>query len=548
MIVQYLLVAGLVACIIFWQFLEFIKNESRIERLRTFFAAQAGSIVETNTEGDTIINNNSGSKEFKSTLKDLNSYLLKNKNKSSDYHIIKEIVNRNVQSLEDEVDTMLSTPLYLGLMATILGIAIGVVLFAWNDLLQLLSGENLSSDGIRTLLTDVGIAMIASFVGVLATKTSTSHFNTARVTMLKDKNSFLTWIQTELMPNLTDDMMGAVLKMTSDLNAFNNTFSANTRELRATLKTVSDNYEGQIEILNSIERINVTKIAKANIDIYDKLQGCTDELEKLFYYIANSEEYLAKVKELNDSIGKVEERTKLFEELGCYFKREIEFVKDRQGIMRQHMSGLDSVLQGALSDLGDSVSKGIKDLTLVFQKQNQSVQSLIEDQQVSFAESLDQQHKSINEKISQIDNPFEGWKDAFIEIEQKMKKGIDDITETFNQQNEAIKELLEAQRILLQDSLAKQQTELQDKLKEAPNQLLALSEISKTLVKLNRNLESQNMIQEKITNDYNESRNNNEMINLPKGRFFKLFIPIGITGIFIALLSLIGIMLFDIRL
>jgi len=321
MIAQYLLVAGLVVCIILWQLLAFIKNESRIKRLRKFFATQAGSTVDTNTEGDTIINNNSGSKEFQSTLMDLNLYLLKNKSKTFDYHIIKEIVNRNVQSLEDEVDTMLSTPLYLGLMATILGIAIGVVSFAWNDLSQLLSGENLSSDGIRTLLTDVGIAMIASFVGVLATKTSTSHFNTAKVAMLKDKNSFLTWIQTELMPNLTDDMMGAVLKMTSDLNSFNNTFSANTKELRETLKTVSDNYEGQIEILNAIERIKITKVAQANIDIYDKLHGCTDELEKLFYYIANSEEYLAKVKELNESIGKVEERTKLFEELGNYFKK-----------------------------------------------------------------------------------------------------------------------------------------------------------------------------------------------------------------------------------
>ena len=83
-------------------------------------------------------------------MHDINGYLNENKNTSADYQIIKEIVERDSQKIEEDVDTMLSPPLYLGLMATILGAAIGVVSFAWTDLGTLLTGTNIQVEGIKT--------------------------------------------------------------------------------------------------------------------------------------------------------------------------------------------------------------------------------------------------------------------------------------------------------------------------------------------------------------------------------------------------------------
>ena len=118
------------------------------------------------------------------------------------------------------------------------------------------------------------------------------------------------------MSKLSDDITGALLKMTQDLNEFNRTFANNTRELKETLSTVKDNYEGQVKLLDAIDKIKINKIAQANIEVYDKLQGCTSELERLFEVISNSETYVSKVVELNNNIGTIEERTRLFEELG----------------------------------------------------------------------------------------------------------------------------------------------------------------------------------------------------------------------------------------
>ena len=385
--IQYFIVAIIVIAVIIWQYIVFKTNEKRIERIKKLFPDRSNCIVIKANDTTTIYCEDADG-EFKETLDDINSYLAKNKNKTFDYHILKEIVDRNSQSLEDEVDTMLSTPLYLGLIATIFGIAFGVVVFAWKDLANLLSGVAMKPEGIKILLTDVGLAMAASLCGVFFTKQSTSHFNDARTIMAKNKNRFLTWIQTDLMSKLSDDITGAIIKMTQDLNEFNSSFAQNTKELKETLRTVNDNYAGQVKLLEAIDKIKINKIAKANIEVYDHLQGCTKELENLFTILAESESYVKKVTELNNNLGSIDERTKLFEELGNYFKNEGKYLKDRQGMMRQQMSSLDSVLQDALSNMGDSLTLSLQSLTQVFQSQNQHIQQLIDEQQTSLAESL----------------------------------------------------------------------------------------------------------------------------------------------------------------
>lgn len=536
--IQYFIVSAIVIIVLIWQFKTYRENERRIDDIKSLFPSSNNTNVVIDvddTQEFTKLVNDSAKGQFKDTLDDINSYLIYNKNKTFDYHILKEIVNRNSQSLEDEVDTMLTVPLYWGLIATILGIAFGIIFFAWNDLANLLSGSDMNPKGIRILLTDVGIAMIASLAGVFFTKQSTAHYNEARTEMVKNKNRFLTWIQTDLMSKLSDDITGALIKMTQDLNEFNRTFADNTRELKETLSTVKDNYDGQVKLLEAIDKIKINKIAKANIEVYDKLQGCTEELEKLFEIFANSEEYVTKVVELNNKIGSVEERTQLFEELGNYFKNEIEFVRDRQGMMRQQMSSIDSVLQDALSNLGDSLSNSIGDLTGKFQKQNQRIQLLIEEQQNSLAKSLEEQQNAVNEKIGQIDNPFSGLKETFDE-------GIKGIKEAFEAQNTAIAEALSSQKVTLEKALEEQQQAIIKKLQETPGQLQTLSELSKTLDKLNKTLNNPSLmtLNTSVSDGKETAPKEIGMFALIK----RNYLPICACGSFVSLLILLILRIF----
>ena len=334
------------------------------------------------------------------------------------------------------------------------------------------------------------------------------------------------------MSKLSDDITGALIKMTQDLNEFNRTFADNTRELKQTLNTVKDSYEGQVKLLEAIDKIKINKIAKANIEVYDKLQGCTGELENLFEIFANSEAYVAKVVELNNQMGSVDERTRLFEELGNYFKNEMEYVRDRQGMMRQQMSSIDSVLQDALSNLGNSLSNSISELTGKFQQQNQQIQLLIEEQQNSLAKSLEQQQQAVNEKIGQIENPFAGLKETF-------EEGIQGIKDAFAEQNNAINEVLTAQKSSLEQALVEQQQAIIRKLQETPGQLQTISDLAKVLDKLNKTLGNPNQMNMTVAK-VGESNPSQE----PKkkgliGAIQKYYLPVCAGGSFISLLVLL---------
>lgn len=543
MSIQYYIVAIIVVCIVIIQFISFFKNIAIINKLKVLFP----SIDKLALDEENTISCENANKEFQVTLKNINEYLQQNKARTADYQIIKEIVERDSERTEEDVNTMLTTPLYLGLMATIVGAAIGVIFFAWTDLEALLAGTQIQAQGIKTLLTDIGIAMFASFLGVLFTAIAISIFKNARGEMLKSKSQFLSWIQTRVMPKMTDDLTGALSKMAQDLNLFNSTFAENTKELKATLSQVSENYENQLQLLDAIDKIEIKKIAKANVAVYDKLQGCTEEIEKLFEHLGKSEEYISQVIKLNENLGDIEARTKLSEELGNYFKREIEFVQDRQGMMRQQMSGLDSVVQEALDNLGTSLAASISGLTDVFQRQNHQVQALIEEQQEGLSRALEEQQNAINKKIEEINDPFSGLRDSFREIGEQSRQGIESIISTFENQNTAIKEMLDFQKQLLETELVSQKESFEQQFMDFPLQMTGLS---KVLGNLNQMIEQQQhkfdlqseMMQQLIANIAPENADSKR-----KDKCIHPIIVFAAVGSFVLLLAMFIVQLFGVK-
>lgn len=546
MSIQYYIVIIIVAFIVLCQIVSFFRNITIINKLRALFP----SIEKLSLNDDNTIICEKPNVEFQETLDNINEYLRLNKTKSADYQIIKEIVERDSEKTEDDVNTMLTSPLYLGLMATIVGAAIGVIFFAWTDLEALLTGVQIHAQGIKTLLTDIGIAMTASFLGVFFTAITTAKYKDARGDMLKRKNQFLSWIQTRVMPNMSDSLTGALTKMAQDLNHFNSTFAENTKELKETLSRVTDNYDSQIQLLDAIDRIKIEKIAKANVTVYDKLQGCTEEIEKLFEHLGKSEEYIAQVIKLNSSLGDIEARTKLSEELGNYFKQEIEFVQDRQGIMRQQMSGLDSVVQESLENLGASLGASISGLIEIFQKQNQQVQALIEEQQIGLSKALEEQRNAINNKIEEINDPFGGLKDTFKEIGEQSRKGIESIVSTFDNQNTVIKEMLDNQKQLLETEIANQREGLKQQFVALPSQMdnlaSVLDNLNQTILQQQKKIDSQSeIIQELISKN---TIPNDSNIKAKSKWVNNYLLTFAVVGSFLLLLAMLIVQLLDIKL
>ena len=216
----------------------------------------------------------------------INTYLLRNRNSSVDFHLIKDIVERNTSVVEEEINLTISIPLYLGLMGTMLGIVIGLFSMSNLTLDGNLQTNNLG-EGLSILLSGVKIAMIASFIGLLLTTiNSGGYFKGGKRFVESNKNEFYTKIQTELLPVINQSLSSTFESLQRNLLSFNYEFKQNLGGLSTIFRQNHETLKMQENLLSSLEKLDIATIAKYNIKVLQELQKSTSEFEKFNQYMS----------------------------------------------------------------------------------------------------------------------------------------------------------------------------------------------------------------------------------------------------------------------
>ena len=115
---------GIIVCL---QAYNFFQTNRRIAVLRTIFPAvdQFGIRMDAGGEPVELIwQKGGGNAVTRKIVYSLNTYLLRNKGVASDFHLIKDVVERNCDSVEEDIHQTVSLPLYLGLLGTFLGMIV----------------------------------------------------------------------------------------------------------------------------------------------------------------------------------------------------------------------------------------------------------------------------------------------------------------------------------------------------------------------------------------------------------------------------------------
>jgi uncharacterized membrane-anchored protein YhcB (DUF1043 family) len=284
-----------IAVIFILQLWFFIPTLKKIYRYESIFSNDKGKYQYEDSRIIAIYKTKNSTLE--TIIDSINNYLVKNKNAVSDFHLIKDIVDRNSDADEEEIHTQIPVPIFLGLMGTMIGIIVGIISLNETGGLDALfytdsvANVNAGLNGVKGLLRGVEVAMSTSIIGILFNTISSCYFKGAKSAVEKNKNIFLSWIQAELLPNLSNDVSGALVKMTSNLSSFNNTFAQNTQELQKTLDKINNSYRLQADVIEQINRLNINEIASANIQVYEKLKKCTNEIGKLGEYLCGLNQY-----------------------------------------------------------------------------------------------------------------------------------------------------------------------------------------------------------------------------------------------------------------
>ncbi|RKS14314.1 hypothetical protein [Flavobacterium sp. 120] len=321
---------------------------------------------------------------FDKVLNSVNTYLIRNKGAVSDFNLIKDVVERNTDAVDEEINTLLPIPLYLGLMGTMLGIVVG--LFAMPSI----SDENFEK-AIDILIGGVKIAMIASFTGLLLTVLLSGwKYKGAKSQAESLKNDFFTWIQTHLLPVLSQNTTSSIYSLQANLLKFNDTFSTNVVSFNGVLSKILESFDSQVNLMNELKDVDVAQLAKINVTVLQELRTSTKEFEKFNTYLHQVNSFVDNAQKLNFQIGNQLERTQsielVAEAIGTNITANREIITILQSEL-QEVSNRKQFVSDAVIDVDNSITKSLEKLKEHIDAQMESIRNITIKEE-SFLENL----------------------------------------------------------------------------------------------------------------------------------------------------------------
>lgn len=240
----------------------------------------------------------------------INNYLIRNKGVASDFTIIKDIVERNCSMIEDEVDTQTPFPLYIGLMCTMIGIICGIWSISWiqatgpNGLSGFAAFVAAPEKHIGTLMQDVAWAMVASFCGIGITSIISFLAKGAKKVVETRKNAFYSWFQAELMPIISrENASQGMQRLEKNLTQFNTTFSRNVMSMSKSVSRISDTAAEQSKLLEVVDKLDLKKMATANVKVLTAFKESTGQLEEFNGFITYANTQLKELEKRNNAVS-----------------------------------------------------------------------------------------------------------------------------------------------------------------------------------------------------------------------------------------------------
>jgi len=385
----------------------------------------------------------------------INTYLLRNKGVASDFHLIKDISERNCDAAEDSISQTISLPLYLGLLGTFLGIVVGLFQISGIDFA---SDPSALDSAISLLLGGVKIAMIASFTGLLLTVINNGYFlKNAKAGTEARKNDFYTFIQTELLPLLNQNINSTLYSLQNNLHKFNDDFKVNVSMLSSVMGKNYDSLIAQEKILSTLDKMDITAFAKANLVILQELNISTNKLSEFNRHLSAVNQMVINTGIVTVKINDLMDRTSNFNSLSERIITVFEENRELSRFLQNHYSALDESHQKitmAVNEVGATLEDSLIKLKEFTQERIREIQkitlneiSLMQSQYPEKWKKLDDLHylQTVDENLRRIkDAPAlknEGFKGELADLRNDIKNVIKEL-EKINSKESSFSKLL----------------------------------------------------------------------------------------------------------
>jgi len=406
--------------------LELVKEEYFDEELEEYVEAvyKKNEEVSDLDENHSLVSD-SNNQNFNNIVKTINAYLDKNKGTVVDFHILKDIVERNVYTVEDEIGTRIPAPLYLGLAATMIGIIIG--LWGINDVSN--------PDSMTPLINGVKWAMSASVVGlVLTTLLSIWIFKNGKKHSEEGKNLFLSFLQTELLPKMSQSEDAGIEELNHRLNEFGHSSVKIVDNLDNIVTRTNDSIKSEHELIKELKEIDLKKVAGFNVTVFKQLSKMMEDFQAFPKYYNELNASLSNTTKLNDNLIKLLENSSDVGEAIAevkniseksngaftFFNKHIESFVKYEDAVNKAVGVADDEMGKAIGSLQESVTKQFDKHSIVIAESQNRLEDIIKEYVKTLGNATDPRFNKLD-KLEQIDK-------SLLEI----KKGIQQQTKALS--------------------------------------------------------------------------------------------------------------------
>lgn len=343
----------------------------------------------------------SGKNKIKKTIiETINKYIQGNEGGVVDFHILKDIIDRNVDTIDEEISNKLPTPLYLGLAGTMIGIIIGLFFIDFSSPSE--GGDEMA--GISPLIDGVKYAMSVSVIGLIfTTALAVLVYKEAKAKVNEGKNSFLSLIQTELLPTLIKSDDVAIQELSKELRNFSIKTPQVINVLSDNTKTVKESIEKEIILLNQIKELDIKKLSKSNVETFKILSGMMDDFEAFPKYYNELNNSLGNTILLNNNLKSLVDSTQNVNTILENVKSILETGNDSVNFFNQHIKSFDQY--------NEAVSLSVS-LT------NQAFETAMEQLKVSVTAQIESMNFMIADFDSKLNKSFDNSIQKFTEAYQ----------------------------------------------------------------------------------------------------------------------------------
>lgn len=331
---------------------------------------------------------------------DINNYLLNNYGAAVNFSIIKDIIDREVDIKDEEISHSIPTPLYLGLAATMIGIIFG--LFAMPEL----NGDHFSK-GIDALITGVKLAMFGSLTGLVCTTALSAFFyKKAKSELLKGKNEQISYLVAKLLPELEKSGELGVSGLRNSLDKFSINTTGFAKVLHETTLKTESNLKIQQEIIQKIDRMDVLKVSKANIELFDRLDSNMDAFNKF-------SESLSIMSMISSNLKDFASRTVNIDKVVSQIDSSLQENLRLHQFLTSHFEKIESFSRTTTSAVEMS---------------DKSFRKAIDLLDVNLKDSLDKLNSEIENRISSINKITDSTESVLVSIFDEIGKKLNEIT------------------------------------------------------------------------------------------------------------------------